>query len=286
MGKHSIRFRNVCVTWNNYPDTIDWEPLKKVSKYFIMAKEVGESGTPHLQGYIEFTSQKPLSAIKKLLHKSVHIEKRKGTAAQASDYCKKEDTDPLIYGKMSCQGIRQDLVNLMTDIKKKIPEKELMETHTTMWRFKRAADRYKYLCDIQDKTYQKMKVSIVIGQAGIGKTSWALKQDPDLYFLTREGSQLWWDGYSDQQTVLIDDFYGDDIKYSHLLRLLDGYRFNLPTKGGFVWKKYTHVIITSNNPPETWYKQGLTPALARRISVRVVLPDTSEALSSEALFKK
>ena len=59
------------------------------AKFAIVGKEVGESGTPHLQGYVEFiTKCRPLS-----LHtefKRFHWEKSKGDRQSNVDYCSKD----------------------------------------------------------------------------------------------------------------------------------------------------------------------------------------------------
>ena len=122
----------------------------------------------------------------------------------------------------------------------------------------------------EDKAFTPMNVYILWGDAGTGKTRAAHTFDPNIFVLPCGGGQstLWWDGYDPrtQETVLFDDFYGGVIKYAYLLKLLDGYRFNLPVKGSFAWKSYTNVFITSNTDPESWYPAGLSPALRRRIT--------------------
>ena len=52
-----------------------------------------DTGSLHLQGYVEFRKTMRLGGLKKLPYMSkVHWEKRKGTREEAKAYCEKEDT--------------------------------------------------------------------------------------------------------------------------------------------------------------------------------------------------
>jgi len=64
----------------------DWDPL---TKYMIVGQEVGEEGTPHWQGYVEFLKEKRLTALKALIPRA-HWEKCKGTPWQNFQYCSKD----------------------------------------------------------------------------------------------------------------------------------------------------------------------------------------------------
>lgn len=80
-----------CFTWNNYPDT--WEsdlaPMAPKSEGFIFGREIGDSGTHHIQGYIEFTSKcRPLEI--KEIPKKIHWEKAKGDREANVKYCSKD----------------------------------------------------------------------------------------------------------------------------------------------------------------------------------------------------
>lgn len=66
-------------------------PLRKGFKYLIFGMETGKSGiTPHVQGYVEFTSARRFSSVKRMLVNRAHLEKRRGSPYQAAEYCKKE----------------------------------------------------------------------------------------------------------------------------------------------------------------------------------------------------
>lgn len=83
-------------TFNNYKCD-DWDVvldiLTKITTNFIMAKEVGKEGTPHIQGYAEFKSNKRLSTLKKVLPRTIHWERAKGNRQQNIDYCSKDSTE-------------------------------------------------------------------------------------------------------------------------------------------------------------------------------------------------
>lgn len=81
-----------CFTYNNYPEDAV-ETLETVFKAceveYIFGKEVGEEGTPHLQGYIE--SHVKIRPIEKLgLAKEIHWEKRKKSRMHNIKYCSKD----------------------------------------------------------------------------------------------------------------------------------------------------------------------------------------------------
>lgn len=86
------RKRRWCFTWNNYTnedfDTLTHE-LSNISKGFIVGKETGESGTPHLQGYIEFENAIAFTSLKNKWPK-MHLEAAKGNRLVNLKYCSKQ----------------------------------------------------------------------------------------------------------------------------------------------------------------------------------------------------
>ena len=59
-------------------------------KYLISGDEVGECGTPHIQGFVVFTRAWRFARVKEALGDRAHIEVARGTSVEASEYCKKE----------------------------------------------------------------------------------------------------------------------------------------------------------------------------------------------------
>lgn len=271
------KLRNVCFTINNYTEeeyahVTNW--LKANSKYAIVAKETGENkATPHLQGYAEFTNPRRFSALRSALPRA-HLEPRRGTSKQAADYCRKEDANPFEHGQApKGPGFRSDLAQLAAnarDLSK--TTYEVMDAQpATYMRYHKHVAHLRSLQKQQDRKFTPMTVEVYWGAPGTGKTRKAHEDDPNLFILPVGGSgnTVWWDGYDpvEHNTVLIDDFYGGCIKYPYLLKILDGYRFNLSVKGGFVWKSYTRVIITSNKSIDEWYPAEVDiSALKRRIT--------------------
>lgn len=80
-----------CFTLNNYTD----EELSAISSIVptycskaIIGKEIGESGTPHLQGWVRFKTKKRPKSVFPL--DRIHWEKCRGSDQENVDYCSKE----------------------------------------------------------------------------------------------------------------------------------------------------------------------------------------------------
>jgi len=273
----SEKWRNVVFTVNNYSKE-DWLKICSYSgqnegiSYIIVAHEVGEEGTRHLQGYAEFSNSRStgvaFSNFIKLFGKG-HFEKRMGTAQQASDYCEFSDypenlirNDPLHKaGEISRQGERTDWLKAAREISKdKVDVVKVILNQPQLLPAIRALERFQQLnITPVERTVQ---VVLLLGSPGSGKSRYVWENHPNAY---SKPSGPWWDGYLGETTILLDDYYGD-IEYSEFLKVLDRYKYRVPVKGGFVGARWTHVYITSNKPPSAWYPGRKLEALHRRIN--------------------
>lgn len=279
--------RSYCFTINNYENDIKEKIALWKCRYVIGGYEIGESGTKHIQGYIEFKETHRISALKKI-HDKAHWEKRRGTRDEARNYCMK-DNDFFEFGSWENggQGKRNDLNDLVTKLKNgEINVKTICyEQPETAAKHLRFLDRVQQYAEYDNsKEFRKIETTVLIGPAGCGKTSTVTKSEKDLFIVNAEDN-FPFDGYDGQTAILIDDFYGQ-LKYGHLLRILDGHQLRINVKGGHRYAKWTKIYITSNQNENEWYKFGLTEALARRINNVTKWPgNTVQATINESNYE-
>lgn len=87
------RVRRYCFTLNN-PEVPLAQIILNISKHYpnmkyCIGNEVGESGTPHFQGYLSFKNPIRFNTLKEYLPKA-HIEQCKGNEKSNIEYCKKD----------------------------------------------------------------------------------------------------------------------------------------------------------------------------------------------------
>jgi len=265
-----MQSRNYCFTFHNpTPDEISGLKTWDKPKYIIWGHELGTNKeTPHLQGYVEFKTPTRIKTLKNFNPK-IHWETRKGTAKQASDYCRKEKGIIWESGQMTQQGQRTDLDNVANAVLKGKSIKEIAITYPKEYiKYHNGIQKLINLNQDESPQFRKLNVIVHWGKAGTGKTRRAHEEKPDLYKLDK-GNNLWFDGYDGQDTLLIDDFENDGhIKFTHLLNILDGYKLRLEIKNGFTYAKWTTVYITSNYHPKDWFpvQPRSLKALMRRIT--------------------
>lgn len=231
------RLRNFVFTLNNYTveqmtDLITWHSAN--TTYSIFGKEIGESGTPHLQGYCELTKQTAFKKLLKQLPHGIHIEARRGTAKQASDYCAKEDKEPFVYGVISAPGKRTDINEL----------KELMKDSNSL--ITCMDHNFGLTCRIQRglETYRRIKRNprrTVLYYEQRGGTAPDLDDDTYEVYVDRKHPELTWAGYDCQDKVVLWTEFTDDIP--NLRKLKSGKPMHLAYKGGSIPAKFTKLLV-------------------------------------------
>jgi len=246
----SAQARSYCFTLNN-PLTNDLPPSDDI-RYASWQLERGDSGTLHLQGYVELTKPRTLAWLRCWLP-GAHFEARRGTREQARDYSRKEDSrvaGPFELGSWEAGGTgkRNDLAEIKRKLDAGSTMSEVWDEHfESTLRYYRGFQEYKKT-KTGHRTW-KTEVSVYWGDTGTGKSRRCMEEAPGAYWKTRDE---WWDGYEAHEDIVLDDFYGW-LPWDLLLRLLDRYPLDVNAKGGGRRMVARRIFITSNKPPEEWY---------------------------------
>ena len=90
-GNTNPRSRKWCLTLNNYTES-EYNNIKNwMEKHqYIIGKEIGTQGTPHLQMYVESNNPIKFTTIKNVCERC-HIERAHGTQDQNIKYCSKDN---------------------------------------------------------------------------------------------------------------------------------------------------------------------------------------------------
>ncbi|UNY50604.1 replication associated protein [Chifec virus UA13_1880] len=271
--------RRFCFTWNNYtPDDLTRVKafLKEKCKYGIVGEELAPStGTRHLQGFCNLSKPCRFNTIKKLLSDSIHIEKANGSDEQNQTYCRKAGTW-FEEGTPIKQGQRTDLDAVVSTIQSgETNIKTIAELHpTTFIKYVRGIQEYIRLVQPIPGRDSPTWVYYYWGPTGTGKSRRALKEareiNADSIYYKPRG--LWWDGYHQQECVIIDDFYGW-IKYDELLKICDRYPYKVQVKGGFEEFTSKRIWITSNVDTDQLYHfiGYKSDAIDRRITCKLYI---------------
>lgn len=133
-----------CYTLNN-PTEDEIEIIKRIPdiKVHVAAHEVGDSGTPHIQGYIRFEKPQRMTRIKRFLPRA-HVEIREGTETQAYNYCLKqvpEDESTIVVKQGSpSEPVKSTALNRNQEAAEVITE---IEEGTTYWDIRK---KHKVFC--------------------------------------------------------------------------------------------------------------------------------------------
>lgn len=225
-----------CFTLNN-PGTVI--PNFTKVRYGIYGREIGASGTPHLQGFVVFRTNQRYNALREWLP-GAHFEPARGTSQQASDYCKK-DGDWTEEGDCPEDRIRDGKRRWAAaiasaragTIESDDPEIFVRYNGFCMREAPRAVAALDDVCGLW-----------IQGPPGCGKSHMVRQYGP----VFDKQISNWWCGYKSEPIVLLDDVTPDNFKFiaSNMLRWADKYPCNVQVKGGAMCIRPKLIVVTSN----------------------------------------
>lgn len=252
---------------------VDWEHLQATGKlaFVFWGEEVApNSGNTHWQGFLQLPDgvRKNIVQLKRYLEVDrVYFAMMRGTYAQNEAYCSK-DGECHQFGEWRQNGRPVTYAEYFAWITESQPTlEEAIEKNPVL--YSRYRNGVRDLIGVQQKKRAKADrpttVMVFSGPTGTGKTREAMRWAG--YKINGSGLK-WWDGYANEDCILIDD-YNNDLKVNDLLTLLDRYPQRLPIKGSHTWAAWRCVIITTNLTKEEFHAQAKPrhrEALMRRIA--------------------
>jgi len=258
---------NWTFTVNNYSDDDIANIAAWDCKYIVYGKEIGEEGTPHLQGFLIRHKNARLAAMKKL-HATAHWEIAKADWETNYKYCTK-DGDITEHGKqpLSKRKRGEDEKLRWENARTAAKEGRIDDIEADIYlRFYRTLKEIKKDHMVQPQEAEDVTGVWIYGPPGCGKSRGARTDYPGAYL---KGQNRWWCGYQNEEYVIMDDF--DCGKLGHLLKIwADRYPFNAETKGGMLAIRPKKLVITSNYSPDDpkfeWDAEE-TAAIKRRFKI-------------------
>lgn len=234
------------------------------SVYLVVGPEekCPTTGRKHRHGFIQFRNPRALRALKAIRDlETVHFEPRKGSPSEAREYCLKEGAPLVESGSLkqrAAQGKRSDLLEVSNLIMSKASISQVaLKFPVQFIKYHKGISALVEVKSVQESAPDRnIFVLCLWGKAGVGKTRWVYRNFPlsSFFKVTASSctSNLWFDGYSQEEILLIDDFNGW-IKYTSLLAILDRYPLIVQRKGTNTCANWKFVVITSNVCPRDWY---------------------------------
>lgn len=264
-----------CFTLNNYtdPEIVTLAAFANGNcDYFTYGKEVGEAGTPHLQGYFCLKQKKKFLTLKNLLSlPRIHIELKRGSVRQAIDYCHKDGDFieigivPVEQGNAGGLANKERWIQAQSAAKKgNLDEIDAQIFITHYGNLKRIAHDNKIMP--VDLNWTDPPNEWIYGGTGVGKSFRARQENPTAFL---KQANKWWDRYNGEDTVIIEDL-GLTHQYlgDHLKIWADKYAFPVEIKCSGDRIRPKKLVITSNyHIKDIWTDPNIVEPLLRRFKV-------------------
>lgn len=255
-------------------------------KYVLIGKEKHADGTPHLHAYVQNKEKIDIRSPKALDFGDYHgnYVPAKGNYYEVYDYITKEDKGPVTWGEALMARNRAE------ETKLGIAARNKMLAESRLPALVDSGDiRMESYCQIKKCVQNYRMDSLCVGgfmerrtcvwlcdHPGKGKSRWVRDTFPEFH---SKSQSKWWDGYTQQPVVVLDDFDQQGKCLSHYVKIWsDKYSFHGEVKGGTVPCNYQIFIITSNYWPNEIWKEEEDMELVKAVERRFHMVNLSAAI--------
>lgn len=232
----------------------------------IYGREVGENGTPHLQGYVTFKSQKKFSTLKRW-NDRIHWEKAIKPHGANINYCEKDGNTFEKGERPQFREIKK--LNIREELEKDIRNGDKIITNKQ--RIIGLEKELEVYDEIINGLLEKPEVVYVYGGTGTGKTYWAIKDAAIRYGIENISMLRFCNGFAISNNYLADaliipEFRPSSIDAATFLEFTDGYGMVLNIKHGSIFIRPKAIYICSIKHPNDIYKEEINEQFKRRIT--------------------
>lgn len=292
-------------------------------RFMVYQGEYGVTGTPHIQGYLEITKNQRIAWFKTNFSARAHFEPANGSSEQNIHYCSKPvnlDVNTPCMCK-HCTAARLNPPNWLavqtfgqpaTDITgngfwesvafmiaANADDKEIIEKYPQAIANLKKIDDYRKFRKIDElenksipdptKFRREIRAIWLYGASGSGKTRSIWDLFPNIY--TAGEDKNGFDDYSNQKSILFDDFDPKKISFKTMLRYLDVYPVQLNCRYNNKWAYYNDIFITHIDSPNKVYAKydvdKFTQILRRVhiVQVKMISADVREFIYKKNKFQ-
>jgi len=226
------------------------------------------TGALHWQFYVHLRTKRRLRGVKFIICRwlgdhatSTHLEPMRGTREECIEYCSKSDTRVGLhfsYGTVPVSKRRGDeLCKFLRDGGTILDMAPDPAWDDMLLRF--SSNRLRELSELLHPRKRDPSCAplceVHYGAPGTGKSRRVFSSFPDAYI---KPSGKWWDHYSGQSIIILDDFDGSFLQFGDFKRIIDRYPAWVEVKGGVIPLLASHFCITTNVYPSHWWSLSTT----------------------------
>lgn len=266
LSKRLSPSKQYCFTLNNYSDeeySGILRSLRLYTDYFIVGKEIGDQGTPHLQGYFILKVKDRITGCRTKVSSRAHFEVARGSPSHNRVYCSKgadfEECGACPEGSVF-KGLKKDRDELALEFRSalaagRVGVAKFADDNPGCFAWSGHTLLRNTVGNAGTISRPDISVRWLYGAPGVGKSRFAHDTYPDAFI--KEPRTKWWTGYMLEKDVIIDDYGPQCIDINHLLRWFDRYKCYVETKGDIIPLHACNFIVTSNFHPRELFRSDV-----------------------------